>query len=71
MNTLSFGGKMYQPCVELIELTLQKVIQLEPKPKVFTPYTVIDLMQRVSAKHLVQRHVKAEVVKECILQVHQ
>ena len=46
-------------------------MRLEPKPEMFPPHSLFNLVQGVGAKHFIQRHVKAKVVKECILHVHQ
>ena len=42
-------------------------MRLEPRPEVFTPHSVLILVQRVGTKHFIQRHEKAKVVEECIL----
>lgn len=40
---------------------------LVPEPDVFTPYSVVDLMEGVSTKHFVQGHEKGKVVEDCVL----
>ena len=55
------------PLVEFVKLALQKVMSLEPNPDVFPPHSVLNLVKRVSAKHIIQRHVKAKVIEESIL----
>ena len=42
-------------------------MRLVPEPDVFTPHSVLDLMERVSTKHFVQGHVKGKVVEEGVL----
>ena len=61
------NGETYGPRVNFIRFASRKVMCLEPKPQVFSPHPLLDLVQGVGAKHFVQGHVKAEVVEKCIL----
>ena len=65
------GETVHQLRVKFVELTFRKVTRLEPNPEVPPPYSLLNLMQGVSAKHLVQRHIKAKVIEERVLRTHQ